>query len=121
MQLYEKAVQYYSAINDNKFELYKGKIQDMFNNKEYTELLNDKNYKAKDIDTKINKIYIEKNEKNNDKQNIKNDKKEEKKETKVKIVVKKDEKKEDKEGKKVTVKGNFKTNNLVFESDEDDD
>ena len=33
----------------------------------------------------------------------------------------KTEKKEDKEGKKVTVKGNFKTNNLVFESDEDDD
>ena len=42
MELYEKAVQYYSAVKDNKYELYTGKIQDIFANEEYTKLLNNK-------------------------------------------------------------------------------
>ena len=54
MELYEKAVQYYSAVNDNKYELYTGKIQDMFANEEYTKLLNNKN-KSKNEEKKSNK------------------------------------------------------------------
>ena len=54
MELYEKAVQYYSAINDNKYELYTGKIQDMFANEEYTKLLNNKN-KSKNEEKKSSK------------------------------------------------------------------
>ena len=54
MELYEKAVQYYSAVNDNKYELYMGKIQDMFANEEFTKLLNErKKPKTKDVDKKI--------------------------------------------------------------------
>ena len=41
MKLYEKAVQYYSALNDNKYELYMTKIHDMFGNEEFTKLLNE--------------------------------------------------------------------------------
>ena len=53
MELYEKAVQYYSAVNDNKYELYMGKIQDMFANEEFTKLLNEKKTKVKDDKDKI--------------------------------------------------------------------
>ena len=121
MELYEKAVQYYSAVNDNKFELYKGKIQDMFANEEFTKLLNEKNekkahikdtdkyYKKNDKENKENKATesnkSEKNKGDNKNENlkkeenkppvIKDNNKEEKKE------VKKEEKKEN---KKVEIK-----------------
>ena len=121
MELYEKAVQYYSAVNDNKFELYKGKIQDMFANEEFTKLLNEKNekkahikdtdkfYKKADKENKENKATesnkSEKNKGDNKNENlkkeenkppvIKDNNKEEKKE------VKKEEKKEN---KKVEIK-----------------
>ena len=68
MELYEKAVQYYSAVNDSKYELYMGKIQDMFANEEFTKLLNErKKPKIKDIDKKYYKKNIEtdKGENNN--------------------------------------------------------
>ena len=121
MELYEKAVQYYSAVNDNKYELYMGKIKDMFDNEEYTKLLNNKKPIIKDIDKiyynkekekKIkdesnnngsNKINDNKDENlNKKKENKKEDKKEEKKEEKKefnkeeKKEIKKEEKKEEK-------------------------
>jgi hypothetical protein len=56
MKLYEKAVQYYSAINDNKYELYMTKIHDMFNNEEFTKLLNEPKPDMKNIDKLIDNI-----------------------------------------------------------------
>ena len=40
INLYEKAIQYYSAMNDKKFEEYIKKIQNIYSNNEYTSLLN---------------------------------------------------------------------------------
>ena len=40
VNLYEKAIQYYSALNDKKFEIYIKKIHDIYSNNEYTSLLN---------------------------------------------------------------------------------
>ena len=54
MKLYEKAVQYYSAVNDNKYENYMSKIHDMLGNEEFTKLLNEK--KDNDIKDKEDKL-----------------------------------------------------------------
>ena len=40
VNLYEKAVQYYSALNDEKFKIYVEKIHNIYSNNEYTLLLN---------------------------------------------------------------------------------
>ena len=40
INLYEKAIQYYSALNDKKFEIFIKKIHDIYSNNEYTSLLN---------------------------------------------------------------------------------
>ena len=40
INLYEKAIQYYSALNDKRFEIYIKKIHDVYSNNEYTSLLN---------------------------------------------------------------------------------
>ena len=40
INLYEKAIQYYSAMNNKKFEEYIKRIQNIYSNNEYTSLLN---------------------------------------------------------------------------------
>ena len=143
MELYEKAVQYYSAVNDNKYELYMGKIQDMFANEEYTKLLNEKKPKIKDIDKiyyndkkeentkkeeipkeEILKEEIKKNNdtknKNKKGENKNNEIKEIKKEEK-KIDIKKEEPKEKTKEMKFSVEGSLKKSDLDFESDDEDD
>ena len=40
INLYEKAIQYYSALNDKRFENYIKKIHDIYSNNEFTSLLN---------------------------------------------------------------------------------
>ena len=40
INLYEKAIQYYSALNDKRFEIYIKKIHDVYSNNEFTSLLN---------------------------------------------------------------------------------
>ena len=48
INLYEKAIQYYSALNDKRFEIYIKKIHNIYSNNEYTSLLNKKTFsKAK--------------------------------------------------------------------------
>ena len=112
MKLYEKAVQYYSAVNDSKYEVYMSKIHDMFNNEEFTKLLNEPK-KEIDINNKDkldeNKLKVEekigigdmnkKEEKDN--KNIKEEK-----------GIKRD---------KFAIEGNLKKSDLDFESDEEDD
>ena len=109
MKLYEKAVQYYSALNDNKYELYMTKIHDMFANEEFTKLLNEPKKDIKDIDNLYDKL--KKEEKLISKEIIKKEEKEEK------II------KEDKGIKrdKFAIEGNLKKSDLDFESDEEDD
>ena len=126
MELYEKAVQYYSAVNDNKYELYMGKIQDMFANEEFTKLLNEKKTKVKDDK---DKIYYKKKDEDKKEEKKEDDNKKEKENISVikeeknieKKEEKKVEKKEDKKSEiKLKVEGNIKSD-LDFESDEDDD
>ena len=40
VNLYEKAIQYYSALNDMRFEVYIKKLHNIYSNNEYTSLLN---------------------------------------------------------------------------------
>ena len=113
MKLYEKAVQYYSALNDNKYELYMTKIHDMFGNEEFTKLLNEPKTDIKNLDklgenlnkeSKIEKLVV-----NND--NKKKDEKEDKGKKEEKSI-KRD---------KFAIEGNLKKSDLDFESDEEDD
>ena len=109
MKLYEKAVQYYSAINDSKYEVYMNKIHDMFSNEEFTKLLNEPKSDIKDIDKLYDKLKKEEKIINNE-----NNKKEEKVEKGVKEEkgIKRD---------KFAIEGNLKKSDLDFESDEEDD
>ena len=89
MSLYERAVQYYSAINDNRYEGYTKKIQSILGEQKYINLLdNDKN-ESKD-DKKIENGSI-RNEINVQDNVLKNEEKknEEKKNEEVKIEEKK--------------------------------
>ena len=52
MSLYEKAIQYYSAINDNRYESYTKKIQSILSEQKYINLLGNDNNNGKD-DKKI--------------------------------------------------------------------
>ena len=112
MKLYEKAVQYYSAVNDNKYEVYMTKIHDMFANEEFTKLLNEPKIDIKNIEKVLDNANKDENLKkivvNND-----NNKKEEKTE------IKKEEKTIKRD--KFAIEGNLKKSDLDFESDEEDD
>ena len=121
MELYEKAVQYYSAVNDNKYELYTGKIQDMFANEEFTKLLNNKN-KSKNEEKKSNKKSEakkeskKKNEKNGEQKEEKN--KTDKKNDNIKEAKKEETKEEKKEEKKQAKKEEKKEENKEEKKEE---
>ena len=112
MKLYEKAVQYYSAVNDSKYEVYMTKIHDMFSNEEFTKLLNEPKIDIKNIEKVLDNANKEENLKKNVVNND-NSKKEEK------IEIKKEEKTIKRD--KFAIEGNLKKSDLDFESDEDDD
>ena len=86
MNLYEKAVQYYSAINDNRFEGYMKKIQGLMSDQKYMSLL-EGDLEEKKIENGINQnnnIIINDNNIEGKKEEIKEEKiKEEKKEEKL--------------------------------------
>ena len=109
MKLYEKAVQYYSALNDNKYEVFMSKIHDMLANEEFTKLLNEPKHDIKDIDKLYDKIKNE--EKLISNESIKKEEKEEKN-IKEEKGIKRD---------KFAIEGNLKKSDLDFESDEEDD
>jgi len=112
MKLYEKAVQYYSAVNDSKYEVYMTKIHDMFSNEEFTKLLNEPKIDIKNIEKVLDNAKKEENLKKNAVNN-ENSKKEEK------TGIKKEEKTIKRD--KFAIEGNLKKSDLDFESDEDDD
>ena len=97
MNLYEKAVQYYSALNDYRYQIYMRKTKKLFNN------MSDKDLGFKKLEEKKDKKE-EKKKKGKKGKKKKSKNKEEKKEEKI------EEKKEDKkvEDKKDEVKNNEK-------------
>ena len=86
MNLYEKAVQYYSAINDNRFEGYMKKIQSLMSDQKYMSLL-EGDLEEKKIENGINQnnnIIINNNNIEEKKEELKEEKiKEENKEEKL--------------------------------------
>ena len=115
MKLYEKAVQYYSAVNDNKYENYMSKIHDMLGNEEFTKLLNEK--KDNDIKDKENKIDNKlKGEEKNANSDMNN-----KKEIKDDNINKNNKEEKGIKRDKFAIEGNLKKSDLDFESDEDDE
>ena len=115
MKLYEKAVQYYSAVNDNKYENYMSKIHDMLGNEEFTKLLNEKkDNDIKDKEDKLdNKLKGEEKNANSDMNN--------KKEIKDDNINKNNKEEKGIKRDKFAIEGNLKKSDLDFESDEDDD
>ena len=83
VELYKKAVQYYSAVNDKKYEIYTKKIQDIIVDPKLGELYNKAIEKKKENEEKEKKIK----EKENKSEEIK----EEKKKEDIKIEEKKEE------------------------------
>ena len=65
LNLYEKAVQYYSALNNEKYFDYMVKIQKIMGNEKISKTLNE-------FEDKINEEIIKKNAENNKKENFKN-------------------------------------------------
>ena len=59
INLYEKAIQYYSALNDDKFKILLKKIQNIYSNEEYTIALN----KADIMNQKYNNLINNNNKK----------------------------------------------------------
>ena len=115
MKLYEKAVQYYSAVNDNKYENYMSKIHDMLGNEEFTKLLNEK--KDNDIKDKEDKLDNKlKGEEKNANSDINN-----KKEIKDDNINKNNKEEKGIKRDKFAIEGNLKKSDLDFESDEDDE
>ena len=111
--LYEQAVEYYSAVNDNKYEYYTGKIKDMLANDEFVKLLNEKKKRTKDKDiekknSKKNNVTKKEEEKKIENKNIE-EKKVEKKESEnnknENLNIKEDNKNKEKEGKNENKKG----------------
>ena len=115
MKLYEKAVQYYSAVNDNKYENYMSKIHDMLGNEEFTKLLNEKkDNDIKDKQDKLdNKLKGEEKNANSDMNN--------KKEIKDDNINKNNKEEKGIKRDKFAIEGNLKKSDLDFESDEDDE
>ena len=115
MKLYEKAVQYYSAVNDNKYENYMSKIHDMLGNEEFTKLLNEKkDNDIKDKEDKLdNKLKGEEKNANSDMNN--------KKEIKDDNINKNNKEEKGIKRDKFAIEGNLKKSDLDFESDEDDE
>ena len=95
MNLYEKAVQYYSAINDYRFQIYMRKTKKLFNNMSDKDLGFKKLEEKKDKkDEKKKKGKKGKKKKSKNKEEIKEEKKEEIKEEKKKDEIKEDKKEE---------------------------
>ena len=108
MNLYEQAVHYYSAINNDKYETFISKIQEMFSNDEYSTILN-----------QVEEEKIDEEEKETNVTETSEEKKEEKTEDNSKEEKKEEESQE--KAAKTKVEGNIKKSDLDFGSDSDDD
>ena len=105
INLYEKAIQYYSAMNNKKFEEYIKRIQSIYSNNEYTSLLNMKTISSANNQYNVTQFKRKRKKRsgNNDEEGTGKKKKEKKskKKSDKKIdkneIKKEDEKKEENE------------------------
>ena len=65
VNLYEKAVQYYSALNDEKFKIYVEKLHKIYSNNEYTLLLNMKTINKSNKEYNVGMFKRKRKNKNN--------------------------------------------------------
>ena len=113
MNLYQKGIEYYSAINNPKYKDYTIKIQKLLETNELNEFMEKTMKQNEDINN--NKLKEEK--KVNNKKENKEDKKEEKKidksaESKKEEILKKNDIKENKKNEKIKEKENQKINKI---------
>ena len=110
VNLYEKAIQYYSALNDMRFEIYIKKLHNIYSNNEYTSLLN-----MKTITRDNNKYNVtqfkRKRKKRNGNEELEGKKKKEKK-TKKKNDNKESMAPDDKDKENIDKKEDLKEENI---------
>ena len=80
VNLYEKAIQYYSALNNEKFKVYIKKLHEIYSNNEFTSLLNMKT--ISNADNQYNVAHFKRKRKKNDEDNKKKKEKKSKKKPK---------------------------------------
>ena len=116
INLYEKAIQYYSALNNKRFEIFIKKIHEVYSNSEYTSLLN-----MKTVSSSNNQYNVTQFKRKRKKKNLGDENNKKKKEKKIKnkteinnenIIDKKDNNDEEKEKKENENKNNINNENI---------
>ena len=79
INLYEKAIQYYSALNNKRFEIFIKKIHEVYSNSEYTSLLN-----MKTVSSSNNQYNVTQFKRKRKKKNFGDENNKKKKEKKIK-------------------------------------
>ena len=83
INLYEKAIQYYSALNDKRFENYIKKIHDIYSNNEFTSLLNMKTVSSANNHYNVTQFKRKRKKRNNGEEGANKKRKEKKSKKKV--------------------------------------
>ena len=83
INLYEKAIQYYSALNDKRFENYIKKIHDIYSNNEFTSLLNMKTVSSANNQYNVTQFKRKRKKRNNGEEGANKKRKEKKSKKKV--------------------------------------
>jgi hypothetical protein len=101
INLYEKAIQYYSAMNNKKFEEYIKRIQSIYSNNEYTSLLNMKTISSANNQYNVTQFKRKRKKRsgNNDEEGTGKKKKEKKSKKKSDKKIEKNEIKKENENK----------------------
>ena len=122
VNLYEKAIQYYSALNNERFKIYIKKLHNIYSNNEYTSLLNMKT--ISNANNQYNVTHFKRKRKKRGeegdgkkKKGKKNPKKEKKLENKVDKGVQNEEKEEDKKEENIN---NVNNENEIIENENKD-
>ena len=117
INLYEKAIQYYSALNDEKFKIYVEKIHKIYSNNEYTLLLNMKTINKSNKDYNVGMFKRKRKSKNSELEQGQGDISKKKKEKKIK---KKDNNNKANKGIK-NMNDNIKEENKIEDKKEDNE
>ena len=83
INLYEKAIQYYSALNDKRFENYIKKIHDIYSNNEFTSLLNMKTVSSANNQYNVTQFKRKRKKRNNGEEGANKKRKEKKSKKKI--------------------------------------
>ena len=123
INLYEKAIQYYSALNDKRFEIYIKKIHEIYSNNEYTSLLNMKTISSTDNQYNVTKFKRKRKKKINGEEGAGKKKKRKKEDKSPENIINEDEKNnelEKKEDEKPNIDNNINNaKNVIEEKNEE--